>query len=120
MDNESRKPLTQRGRFWLDHIRQWQATEDGPTHYCRSHSLSVSAFTWWRRQLCEQGWVPWTKPRRPGPFVELPRWGLDSASGSGEHCYEVLLPNQKRLRIPMASFDADQIKALVSVLESPC
>ena len=118
MNNKSCKPLTERGRFWLEHIRRWQATEDGPTHYCRTHKLSVSAFTWWRRQLFEQGRLDWERPIKKHSFVELPQ--QLQASQQNESCYEILCTNRRRLRIPVASFKDDDVVRLISIVESTC
>ncbi len=120
MAQGERKPLTERGRFWLKHIQRWMQTDDGPTHFCRTHSLSIAAFTWWRKQFFEQGWLPWERPAQSSSFVELMRSPPRRSAGPEAGFYEVLLPNERRLRIPAASFDIDHVQSLVSILESPC
>jgi transposase-like protein len=110
------KALTQRGRFWVKHLRQWLQSGQSQAQYCRQHHLSASALRWWRRQLPKEQWAdsPAGVPEsNQETFVELP-------IGQGpELCYEIRLHRGRSLRLG-SRFDPDQVRQLVQVLEQPC
>ena len=124
MAHELTKPLTERGRYWVQHIRQWQQTEITQAEYCRGHHLSVAAFGWWRRQLIKQGVV--SHKNQPGTvqtssdraaFVEVST--VDSLIQAPRYPYEITLTPSRRLGIHRG-FDPQEVAALVSVLEPSC
>jgi hypothetical protein len=110
------KPLTKRGRFWAQHLRQWQQSGLTQVEYCRQKHLSAPALGWWKRQLPLQVWSVVQSADREAPrgaFVELPvRQDQDAT-------YEISLSRGRRLRLG-PQFDLDRVRQLVELLEPSC
>jgi len=113
--------LSQRGRFWLGHIQQWQPSGVTQVEYCRDHKISVAAFKWWRGRLAKRGFhteasLTLTKKTSKRPsFVELTK---SDAATVGPR-YEIYLGSNRRLSIAQG-FDSQEVAELVSILESSC
>ena len=113
--------LSKRGRYWLEHIRQWQQSHSTQSEYCRQRDLSITAFRWWRRELVRKG-VDISQARdsdrtqgKSGSFVEL---ALACQTASRDSTvYEIVLSNQRRLCL-VEGFDPDAVASLLSILES--
>jgi hypothetical protein len=109
-------PLTERGRFWTKHLRQWVRSGLSQAEYCRQKRLSSPALGWWKRQLPKELWAdtPLGLPESgPDAFVELP-------IGRGpEVTYEIGLRQGRLLRLG-SRFDLGQVRQLVQVLEQAC
>ena len=122
------KSLTERGRFWLRHLRQWQEAGGSQAQYCRQHNLSAAAFGWWKRRLNREPQNGGLRHRvHPSValsgrrFVEIP---ISLANGSGpsqaDHfAYEISLGNQRCLRL-QKDFEAHQVAQLLELLEVRC
>ena len=115
------RPLTNRGRYWLEHLKQWQASDTTQIQYCKDRDLSLSAFRWWWRRLRDSKDV--RLGRRPfadqaaAPFAEIPMQ-LVCGSETG-YTYEITLPNQRQLRLKKG-FDAKAVSTLLPLLEQSC
>jgi hypothetical protein len=110
------KGATQRGRFWIKHLRQWLQSGLSQAEYCRHHHLSAPALGWWKGQLPRK--LRADTPVRlsqssPGEFVELP------IGGGPEVSYEITLRGGRSLRLG-SRFDLGQVRQLVQVLEQAC
>jgi hypothetical protein len=124
MAQVSAPTLSERGEYWLGHLRRWEAAGTTQAAYCRRHDLSAAAFRWWRRKFLREGRLATrdgeAADRRgashPG-FVEVVAATLSASEASG--IYEIVLANQRRLRLS-SRFEADAVRTLLSVLEGPC
>ena len=124
MAHGSTTTLSERGGYWLEHVRQWQSSGLNQAAYCRERGLSATAFRWWRRKFLREGRLATRdggtadhrRPNDPG-FVEVV---TSMSPGPGaSNVYEIVLPNQRSLRL-WGRFEADAVRTLVSVLEGPC
>ena len=116
------KPLTPRGRFWKTHVEQWQATSVTQIQYCKEQDISLSAFRWWRRRLglCNESPSArgeLTIPNSAGTFTEVSVPMLHEASSG--YAYEILLPNQIKLRVK-SHFAPEAVTVLLAILERAC
>jgi len=123
MTRDSREDLTQRGRYWLKHIRRWQQSHSTQCEYCRQRDLSITAFRWWRSELVRKG-IDVSQAGdsnrtdgESGSFVELALTHQLASRGSA--VYEIVLSNQRRLCLA-EGFDPDAVASLVSILEARC
>lgn len=113
--------LSQRGRFWLEHIRRWQPMGVTQVQYCRNHKISVAAFKWWRGRLAKRGFdteasLTLSKKASKHPtFVEL----TQSHTATLSHRYEIHVGSEKRLSIGQG-FDPQEVAQLVAILDSTC
>ena len=123
MTHDSRDDLSKRGRYWLEHILQWQQSHSTQSEYCRRRDLSITAFRWWRRELVRKGIDisqardSGSAPGKSGSFVELAL--ARQAASRGSAVYEIVLSNQRRLCLA-EGFDPDAVATLVSILEARC
>lgn len=108
------KPLTRRGRYWLKHVQQWQASKNTQVQYCKDQGISLCAFRWWRRRL--NGNTQSTPPAK-ATFTEVPM-GMLQMSATG-YAYEVTLPNRTQLRL-QRHFDPKAVASLLALLEHTC
>lgn len=121
MAQKASKSLSPRGRFWQEHVQQWQRSHALQIQYCQEHDLSVTAFRWWRRKLIrdhqvldpEQGGQPESVPT----FTEIRIPEGDVAVAA--YPYEILLPNRTQLRMGK-NFEVKAVAALVSLLRASC
>lgn len=124
MAQVSTTTLSGRGEYWLGHLRRWEAAGMTQAAYCRRHDLSAAAFRWWRRKFLREGRLATrdggAADRRrtsdPG-FVEVV--AATSSVPGPSSVYEIVLPNQRRLRL-WGRFEADAVRMLLSVLEPSC
>jgi len=67
----ARGALTERDRFWLEHLKRIQAAGGEAKAYARGHGLSHQALYQAKRRLIERG--VWPKPAPPSPprFVRV-------------------------------------------------
>ena len=123
MTHASREDLTKRGRYWLEHIRQWQQSHSTQSEYCRRRDLSVTAFRWWRGELIRKGidlshgGDSHRTDGTSGSFVELAL--AHQVVSQGSTVYEIVLSNHRRLCLS-ERFDPDAVATLVSILETRC
>ena len=118
MTHGSTTTLSERGGYWLEHVRQWQSSGLNQAAYCRERGLSATAFRWWRRKFLREGRLATRDGGTAGPgFVEVVTSMSPSLGAS--NVYEIVLPNQRSLRL-WGRFEADAVRTLVSVLEGPC
>jgi hypothetical protein len=124
MAQVSTTALSERGEYWLGHLRRWEAAGTTQAAYCRRHDLSAAAFRWWRRKFLREGRLmtrdggaaDCRRTSDPG-FVEVVAATSSGPRTSG--VYEIVLPNQRRLRL-WGRFEADAVRTLLTVLEGPC
>ena len=123
MAHDSTDELSKRGRYWLDHIQQWQQSHLTQCEYCRQRDLSVTAFRWWRRQLIRKG-IDLSQTgdsnhtqAESGSFVQLALTRQTAPRCSA--AYEIVLSNQRRLCLA-EGFDPDAVATLLSILEPRC
>jgi transposase len=114
------RPLdTVKQQRWLELIRRWRQSQLTVRAFCCRHGLNEANFYLWRRVLRERGLLndPPAPTRRTlqsprhTAFVELT---LDSQPAA----VELVLSNQRRLRIP-PGFDPATLRQLLLVLEEP-
>jgi len=78
-DNQPRKSLTVRGRFWARHLQRWKQSGLSQAQYCRQQQLSAPAFGWWKGQLAtaqrrtDSAAAPRQTSAKDGSFVKLTR-----------------------------------------------
>ena len=122
MEHTLSKPLTKRGRFWLTHVEQWQASNTTQIRYCKEQGISLCAFRWWRRRLDLRGEIQSAKGGRAAPnpavtFAEVPIHMLHEAAAG--YAYEITLPNQVQLRVKK-HFEPEAVTSLLALLERAC
>ena len=121
MAQKASKSLSPRGRFWLEHVQQWQRSHALQIQYCKEHNVSVTAFRWWRRKLIHDGQVldpePGVQPEPVPTFTEIRILEGDVAAAA--YPYEIMLPNHTQLRL-RKNFEAEVVTALVSLLRASC
>ncbi len=124
-DNQPRKSLTVRGRFWAQHLHRWEQSGLSQAQYCRQQQLSAPAFGWWKRQLptAQTRSAPAITQRRvhrkDRSFVELTPAGRGIPSPAGEVVYEIVLPGRQQLRLGR-HFEPDRVRQLLLLLEGGC
>jgi hypothetical protein len=124
-DNQPRKSLSVRGRFWARHLHRWKQSGLSQTQYCRQHQLSAPAFGWWKRQLAtaQTRGNAATSPRqvhaKGGSFVELTRADGGIPAPADEVVYEIVLPGRRQLRLGRY-WEPDQVRQLLLLLEGGC
>lgn len=123
MTHDLADDLSKRGRYWLEHIRQWQQSHSKQSEYCRQRDLSITAFRWWRRELVRKG-IDVSQASdsdrtqgKSGSFVELALTRRTASRSST--IYEIVLSNERRLSLA-DGFDPDAVATLVSILEQRC
>lgn len=116
--------LSERGAYWLGHLRRWEQAGITQAAYCRRQGLSGTAFRWWRRKFLDEGRLVARdgdaadrRRRDRSGFVEVVA-SMSPTPGASD-VYEIVLPNQRRLRLS-GRFEADAVRTLLSVLEGPC
>jgi hypothetical protein len=103
-----------REQFWREQLQGQQASGQGVRDFCNGAGLSVPSFYWWRREVRIRDarraashrpkFVPIRMTPRPAPFSVI----------------EVVLAGGRLVRVG-SGFDADQLRAVVAVLEAtPC
>ena len=115
--------ISERGRFWLQHLQRWQRSDLTQVNYCLDHELSVAAFRWWRYRLKNDGILAdkdtsaRTRPAKSGSFVEIsvPKKKQPMVTAP----YEIVLPCHRRLLIA-ENFEDQSVVRLLSILEQRC
>ena len=87
MDVTDDSSLTERQRYWFNHIRACDAAGQTSVDYARAHGINVKSLYSARKALAEKGTVPPTPPTR---FQEVQVIGGNRDSDSQWH---VQLPN---------------------------
>ncbi|MBF0427173.1 MAG: hypothetical protein HQL66_15280 [Magnetococcales bacterium] len=64
-ENHEEAVLSERQRFWLEHIRQCQATPGTIKAYAAAHGLTRTALYFWKRQLRDAGLLDERQPASP-------------------------------------------------------
>lgn len=65
--DSSELPLTDKQRFWLDHLKACEASGQSMRQYANSHELDVTAFYNWKATLRRKG-VIGNRPAKSGLF----------------------------------------------------
>jgi hypothetical protein len=120
MAQKTSESLSPRGRFWDEHVQQWQRSGATQVQYCREHKLSVAAFRWWRRKLADDppARVP-EKRSHPASVPTFTEIRIPQGSETAAYAYEILLPNGAHVRL-CRNFDVQAVSSLVSLLGVPC
>ena len=77
MENIKKKPGqgTLSRDQWREHVGEWRAAGTSQAAYCREHSLSSSAFQYWKGRLGREslsGFVEVSQPiKRPGAVIDI-------------------------------------------------
>ena len=79
--------------------------------FARSHKVALSSLSYWIRKV-RGGWK-----QRPEPAALVPVRVVGSVMPVSR--FEVQLANDRVVRVP-AGFDGDELRRLLSVVESPC
>jgi hypothetical protein len=80
---------------WLEHLSRQERSGGTQQEYCREHSLSVSAFRYWKKRRAHEA------TSEEASFIELPMVGAKSVS-IGDIC-TIEFPNGCSLRIHATS-----------------
>ena len=110
--------LTNRQRYWLEHLQAWRAEGGSLTDYARAHDLRVKALYYWRgRERKLLGEAMDEPPAQPSfSRVEVV---ADTPVGVYEdHPLTVSWPNGARMEWP-AGVSTDQLAILISALRQP-
>jgi hypothetical protein len=83
--------LTQKERYWLDHIQQAQTRNQSLTEYAEAYSLNLKCFYNYRSKLRKKGFL---EPKPSNPFVKA----TVSVAG-GLNNTLILLPNGIRIEM---------------------
>ena len=101
--------------YWLEVLRQWQASDLGIREFCRRHRHHESQFWFWKRRLAHKLDAA---PANLKPAF-LPVTVVETAAPSAP-AIDVRLPSGHRLRV-RAGCDRQLLADVVAVLESkPC
>ncbi len=123
--NKQQRRLTQRGRFWLEHLRRWKQSGLSQAQYCRQQHLSAQAFGWWKGRLSVAGRpaevviASDTRVEPQGAFVEVAVTRSGGPEAGGEFPYEIALANHRCLRLG-CGFESERVQQLLALLESRC
>lgn len=112
--------MTERARYWREHLDRWARSGLSQAAFCRRHGLKAVTFGWWKQKLVTER----AHIRRRGAsagrassvarrtdFVEVAMTGADMAA------YEVVLSGGVVLRLP-ADFDPGRVSQLIAVVEA--
>jgi hypothetical protein len=80
---------------WLEHLTRQKRSGDTQQGYCRKHSLSLSAFRYWKKRRAHEA------TSDEASFIELPITGAKSVS-IGDIC-TIEFPNGCSLRVHATS-----------------
>jgi len=80
MDDLQAIPLTERQRYWLEHLRACSASDKGIAAYAAAHDLDVKAMYASKKVLVKKGVLPRTRPSR---FQRVQR--QDAGTGNAWH-----------------------------------
>ena len=91
---KSKSELSERQRYWLDHIESCAALGQTTKAYAESQGLSVSMVYSWRKKLAAMGMFPdRTKRRQSSSFERVQVVGGQPPSGE----WRIALPNGVRI-----------------------
>ncbi len=94
-------------RFWEKHVREWSATEQSQSGYCRANKISFASFRYWKRKI----------EANPAPVlveVSLPKsLTVPLCSAHPDFCLAIGL---YRIEIGKG-FDSEDLARLIRVLE---
>jgi len=119
MDARSRKPRrTDLPAYWRRQLLAWSRSGLTQVRFCRERGLSIAAFTWWKGKLRDKLRLP--HGRRPRSHHEKNRF-IEVQVGNGQVSggYELRLTNGRRIAVP-DRFDAETLRRLIQVAETPC
>jgi hypothetical protein len=104
-------------RFWRQMLGRWRKSGLAAHAFCRQHGLSVANLYAWRRTLAARDAETVTF----APVRVLPEESLSNSPPAGSAAFELVLANQRVLRIG-CDFDAATLQRLLRVLEAlpPC
>lgn len=89
----TRKKLSKEA--WLDQLSRQERSDETQQEYCRKHSLSLSAFRYWKKRRAYEA------TSEEASFIELPMTGAMSVS-TGDVC-TIKFPNGCSLRVHATS-----------------
>ena len=64
MNQETKATLTERQRYWLEHVRACESSGISITEYCARHDVKPHAMYAGKKKLVEKGVLPRTHPTR--------------------------------------------------------
>jgi hypothetical protein len=104
-------------RFWRQMLRRWRKSGLAARVFCAQHGLSEANLYAWRRTLAARD----TETVTFAPVRVLPDESLSDSPPVGSAAFELILANQRVLRIG-CHFDAATLDRLLRVLETlpPC
>jgi len=119
MDARSRKPRrSELPAYWRRQLLAWSRSGLTQVRFCRERGLSVAAFTWWKAKLRDELKLSDGRRGRKAPkkerFIEVQVRGGQVMGG-----YELRLTNGRRIAVP-DRFDAETLRRLIQVAETPC
>ena len=114
------RSAAERQAYWRDQLLRWSESGLSQRQFCQQQGLSPHAFTWWKARYRAELNLPYRAVKKgsakniTGRFVEVM-----VASHTPELLYEVVLPNNRAIRLA-ERFDPDVLKKLITVVESVC
>lgn len=117
-DTPSDTPLTNRQRYWLEHLQAWRAEGGSLTDYARAHDLRVKALYYWRGRERELLGEAVDKPLDQPSFSRVEVVADTPVEVCEDRPLKVSWPNGARMEWP-AGVSTDQLAILVSALRQP-
>jgi hypothetical protein len=108
MNFQSKSSQESKRDYWQQQIKTWKKSSLSQKQYCRSHSLALSTFCYWRRRLNNQeSAIPKFYPLAiPAPGPEPTEAGL------------MLLVGPKQFQVQIKKdFSPPTLKKLIATLE---
>ena len=103
--------VSDRTRFWQEHVEQYLHGELTLREYCSRHELSRSTFGYWRRKLRQ---APLSTKCESA--LHIARVDLTPAPAVMQAPFEVVLGGARCIRVPV-DFDSDALQRLIVTLE---
>ena len=95
-------------KYWQQQINNWKTSELSQKHYCRSHSLALSTFCYWKSKINK------SEPTTPRFYpLTIPTSPTNSSDAD-----LLLLVGSKRFQIQIKeNFSPSALKRLIATLE---
>lgn len=107
--------LSQRGRFWRDHLHACRAQGGTLKAYAEKHQLSLTQLYHWSTRLRRQGVLDDPSPPGRGSHALVPVH-IRHETGEGDHC-RIDLPDGIRLNWPVAG-DPRHLARILQALDT--
>jgi len=104
-----KKPLTERQRYWLDHIQSWNESGMRMSEYARGQNFPVRAMYDAKKALVKKGILPHSRISHATRFEQV-----QIIESSTESEWRIALPNGSVVEFS-ASFDEHVLESILKV-----